>query len=89
MDVALVILQVVLAIASLLLILLILLHRGRGGGLSDMFGGGVTSSLGSSGVAEKNLNRLTVWVAVIWALCLVVMAVLMKIQAAAPTVGAV
>ena len=41
---------VVLVITSLLLTLFILLHKGRGGGLSDMFGGGVTSSLGSSGV---------------------------------------
>ena len=45
---------------------MILLHRGRGGGLSDMFGGGVTSNLGSSGVAERNLNRITVIVALIW-----------------------
>jgi preprotein translocase subunit SecG len=49
----------------------ILLHRGRGGGLSDMFGGGVTSNLGSSGVAERNLNRLTITIAVIWFLAVV------------------
>ena len=53
-----VILQVVLGITSLLLTLLILLHRDRGGGLSDMFGGGVTSNLGASEVAERNLNRI-------------------------------
>ncbi len=57
---------VVLVITSLLLTLFILLHKGRGGGLSDMFGGGVTSSLGSSGVAERNLNRITVVVSLIW-----------------------
>lgn len=57
---------VVLVITSLLLTLFILLHKGRGGGLSDMFGGGVTSSLGSSGVAERNLNRLTVVVSLVW-----------------------
>jgi preprotein translocase subunit SecG len=45
---------------------MILLHRGRGGGLSDMFGGGVTSNLGSSGVAERNLNRITVVIALVW-----------------------
>lgn len=55
-----------LVITSLLLILFILLHKGRGGGLSDMFGGGVTSSLGSSGVAERNLNRITVIVSLVW-----------------------
>jgi preprotein translocase subunit SecG len=49
----------------------ILLHRGRGGGLSDMFGGGVSSTLGSSGVAERNLNRLTVVIAIIWVLAVV------------------
>lgn len=57
---------VLLVITSLLLTLFILLHKGRGGGLSDMFGGGVTSSLGSSGVAERNLNRITVIVSIIW-----------------------
>ena len=60
-------LQVLLVITSLFLTLLILLHKGRGGGLSDMFGGGVSSSLGSSGVAERNLNRFTIAVALVWA----------------------
>jgi preprotein translocase subunit SecG len=57
---------VILVITSLLLTLFILLHKGRGGGLSDMFGGGVTSGLGSSGVAERNLNRITVAVSLVW-----------------------
>jgi preprotein translocase subunit SecG len=57
---------VVLVLTSLLLTLFILLHKGRGGGMSDMFGGGVTSSLGSSGVAERNLNRITIVVSIIW-----------------------
>lgn len=57
---------VLLVITSLLLTLFILLHKGRGGGLSDMFGGGVTSSLGASGVAERNLNRITVVVSLLW-----------------------
>ena len=62
---------VLLVITSLLLTLFILLHKGRGGGLSDMFGGGVTSSLGSSGVAERNLNRITVVVSLVWLVCIV------------------
>lgn len=66
MEIIQVIFQVVLAITSLLLTLTILLHKGRGGGLSDMFGGGVTSNLGSSGVAERNLNRLTIIIALVW-----------------------
>ncbi|MGO3507880.1 MAG: preprotein translocase subunit SecG, partial [Glutamicibacter arilaitensis] len=57
MDIIKIILQVLLGITSVLLTLLILLHKGRGGGMSDMFGGGMTSSMGSSGVAERNLNR--------------------------------
>jgi preprotein translocase subunit SecG len=71
MDILYIIVQVVLAITSFLLTMTILLHRGRGGGLSDMFGGGVTSNLGSSGVAERNLNRLTIIIAVIWVLSVV------------------
>ncbi|WP_424463776.1 preprotein translocase subunit SecG [Pseudoclavibacter helvolus] len=80
MDILLVILQVVLAITSVLLILFILLHRGRGGGLSDMFGGGMGSNLGASGVAEKNLNRITVTLAVIWLLTIVAMGIITRIQ---------
>lgn len=71
MDILYIIVQVVLAITSILLTLTVLLHRGRGGGLSDMFGGGVSSNLGSSGVAERNLNRLTIIIAVIWVLSVV------------------
>jgi len=59
-------LQVLLAITSLLLTLLILLHKGRGGGPSDMFGGGVTSTMSSSGVAERNLNRVTIILGIVW-----------------------
>ena len=55
-----IILQVLLVLTSVLLTLLILMHKGKGGGLSDMFGGGLTKNAGSSGVAEKNLNRWTV-----------------------------
>jgi preprotein translocase subunit SecG len=64
---------VLLAVTSILLTLMILLHRGRGGGLSDMFGGGVTSNLGSSGVAERNLNRITVVIALVWVSSIVVL----------------
>lgn len=59
-------LEVLLAITSLLLTLLILLHKGRGGGLSDMFGGGLSSSVASSGVAERNLNRITIILGLVW-----------------------
>jgi preprotein translocase subunit SecG len=69
-------LQVLLVMTSAFLILLILLHKGRGGGLSDMFGGGVSSNIGSSGVAERNLNRFTVAVSLIWATVVVLLGVL-------------
>lgn len=78
MEILQVILQVLLGITSLLLTLLILLHKGRGGGLSDMFGGGMTSSLGSSGVAERNLNRITVILGLIWIACIVALGLLTK-----------
>lgn len=71
MEILYITVQVILAVTSIMLTMTILLHRGRGGGLSDMFGGGVTSSLGSSGVAERNLNRLTVIIAIIWVLAVV------------------
>ena len=48
------------------LTMLILMHKGKGGGLSDMFGGGLTQNAGTSGVAEKNLNRWTVIIALVW-----------------------
>ena len=65
MEILQVVLQVLLGLTSLLLTLLILLHKGRGGGLSDMFGGGGGAALGSS-AAERNLNRITFVFALIW-----------------------
>jgi len=79
-NVVTIILQVLLVITSGFLTLLILLHKGRGGGLSDMFGGGVTSSLGSSGVAERNLNRFTVAVAMTWSSVIILLGVLERIN---------
>ncbi len=77
-----IVLQVILGITSLLLTLLILLHRGRGGGLSDMFGGGVTSSLGASGVAERNLNRITVVLGLVWFASIIVLGLITRFTAA-------
>lgn len=73
MEIIEVIFQVLLALTSILLTLMILLHKGRGGGLSDMFGGGMTSNLGSSGVAERNLNRITVIISLVWVASIVVL----------------
>ena len=71
-------LTVLLVLTSLLLILLILLHKGRGGGLSDMFGGGVSSGLGGSSVAERNLDRITIGAGVIWFACIIALGLLLK-----------
>lgn len=64
---------VVHVVVSLVLIILILLHSGRGGGLSDMFGGGVGSAAAGSTVMEKNLDRITVAVAVVWSFTAVIL----------------
>ena len=73
-------LQVLLVIASILMILLILMHKGSGGGLSDMFGGGVSSSLGSAGNAQSNLNKLTTGVALVWVVAVVLLGLILKVQ---------
>lgn len=74
-----IILQVLLVISSLLLIMFVLMHKGKGGGLSDMFGGGVSSNVGSSGVAEKNLNNITIGVSVAWVVVVILLGVVQKV----------
>ncbi|HEX3623096.1 MAG TPA: preprotein translocase subunit SecG [Acidimicrobiales bacterium] len=65
---------------SLLLVVLVLLHSGRGGGLSDMFGGGMGAASAGSTVVEKNLDRITVSIAVIFAFTTTILAI--RLQAA-------
>lgn len=71
-------LAVVLIVTSILLIVLILLHRGKGGGLSDLFGGGVSSSIGGSSVAERNLDRITVALGLIWSASIIGVGLLVR-----------
>lgn len=71
-------LSILLALASLLLIILVLLHRGKGGGLSSMFGGSFTSSLSGSSVVERNLDRITIIAALVWIICIVGLGLLYK-----------
>lgn len=78
MDALRIILQVLLVMTSAVLILSILLHKGKGGGLSDMFGGGISSSIGSSGVAERNLDRITIVSAVLWGVTVALLGLLQK-----------
>ncbi len=71
---------ILLMTTSAIMILLVLLHKGRGGGLSDMFGGGVSSSLGGSSVAERNLDRFTVGIGVIWFSTVIALGLLLAYQ---------
>jgi preprotein translocase subunit SecG len=70
--------DVVLVVTSLLMIVLVLLHKGKGGGLSDLFGGGVSSSLGGSSVVERNLDRLTIGTGILWIASIIALGLLLK-----------
>lgn len=75
-----IVLYALLVLSSALLILLILLHKGRGGGLSDMFGGGMSSGLGGSSVAERNLDRITIGAGVVWFACVIAIGLMLRAQ---------
>ena len=80
MDALRIVLQILLVVTSVVTVLLVLLHKGKGGGLSDMFGGGISSGAGSSGLAERNLNRLTVSVVVGWAVVIVLLGLIQRVS---------
>jgi preprotein translocase subunit SecG len=63
-------------IVCIVLMVLVLLHSGRGGGLSDMFGGGLGATAAGSTVVEKNLDRLTVIAGLIFTFTSVALALL-------------
>jgi preprotein translocase subunit SecG len=71
-------LEIILAVTSLLLVVFVLLHKGKGGGLSDMFGGGFTSQHGGSSVVEKNLDRITIVLVVIWTAAIIGLGIVYK-----------
>ncbi|WP_371479109.1 preprotein translocase subunit SecG [Kitasatospora sp. NBC_00315] len=70
--------SIALIIFSLLMVLLVLLHKGKGGGLSDMFGGGAMSAGGGSAVAERNLDRITIIIGVGWFACIMILGLVLK-----------
>ena len=70
--------SIILIVTSVVMVLLILLHRGKGGGLSDLFGGGVSSSLGGSSVAERNLDRITIAILLVWFACVVALGLIVN-----------
>lgn len=72
-------LDIVLVLTSLALMALILLHKGKGGGLTSLFGGGTQSTLSGSSVVEKNLDRITLFVALIWLICIFGVGLMIKL----------
>jgi len=81
MTVPILIFSIILVITSVALALFVLMHKGRGGGLSDLFGGGISSSLGGSSVAERNLDRLTIVIGVVWLAAIVALNLIYKLGA--------
>src|SRR6185312_809659 len=77
-------LQILLIVSSVLLVVAVRLHRGRGGGLSSLFGGGMQSSLSGSSVAEKNLDRITLLLGAIWLISIVGLGMLLKVWPDSP-----
>ncbi len=75
-------LSIVLVILSVILAGFILLHKAKGGGMSDLFGGGMTTGMSGTSVAERNLDRITIAVAILWVLCIVALLVLYKLNGA-------
>lgn len=71
-------LSILLVITSILMILLVLLHKGKGSGLSDLFGGGMSSTYGGSSVVEKNLDRITIVVGGIWFAAVIALGLVLK-----------
>jgi len=72
------VLSIVLIVLSLILVSFILLHKARGGGMSDLFGGGMSTAMGGVSIAERNLDRITIIVASLWVACVVVLLVLYR-----------
>ncbi len=71
-------LSIALVITSILMILLVLLHKGKGSGLSDLFGGGISSNYGGSSVVEKNLDRITIVAGGMWFSLVVALSLVLK-----------
>jgi preprotein translocase subunit SecG len=71
-------LSITLVIFSVLMILLVLLHKGKGSGLSDLFGGGVSSNYGGSSVVERNLDRITIVVGGLWFAVVIALSIVLK-----------
>lgn len=74
-------LSIIVVILSILLSATVMLHKGRGGGMSDLFGGGMSTSMGGASTAERRLDRITVVLGLLWLLTIVGLLVLYRIDA--------
>lgn len=81
MSVPILIFSILLVLTSVVLALMVLLHKGRGGGMSDLFGGGMSTSLGGSSIAERNLDRMTIIVGAVWVAAIVALGLLYTLPA--------
>lgn len=70
--------SIVLVITSLALAMFVLLHKSRGGGMSDLFGGGMSTTMGGTSMAERNLDRLTIIVGLVWLACILLLLALYR-----------
>ena len=73
-------LSIFLVVLNVILSLFILLQKGRGGGMSDLFGGGMSTSMGGTSVAERNLDRLTVIIGILWFATIIGLSVLYRLS---------
>ena len=80
--------SILLVATSLILAALILFHKSRGGGMSDLFGGGMSTSMGGTSAAERNLDRMTIVVGLVWLACIVGLLVLYRYFPQIGTLGA-
>jgi len=78
MTTPIIVLSCVLILLSLLLTASILLHKAKGGGMSDLFGGGMSTAMGGISMAERNLDRITLIVGGLWVACVIVLLVLYR-----------
>lgn len=74
-------LSIIVVILSILLAATVMLHKGRGGGMSDLFGGGMSTSMGGASTAERRLDRITIVLGLLWLLTIVGLLVLYRIDA--------
>lgn len=80
MNIPILVFSLLLVLTSLLLGVMVLLHKGRGGGMSDLFGGGMSTSMGGASMAERRLDRMTVIVGVVWTASIIALGLLYRVS---------